>query len=36
MLTEWNEFADPALYGSMLVIDGRGVTKTNNYEGICW
>jgi len=36
ILTEWNEFADPTLYGSMLVIDGRGVTKTNNYEGICW
>ncbi|HQN76115.1 MAG TPA: UDP-glucose/GDP-mannose dehydrogenase family protein, partial [Methanomassiliicoccales archaeon] len=36
ILTEWPEFADPALYGSMLVVDGRGVTKTNNYEGICW
>jgi UDPglucose 6-dehydrogenase len=36
ILTEWQEFSDPALYGSMLVVDGRGVTKTNNYEGICW
>ncbi len=36
ILTEWQEFSDPALYGSLLVIDGRGVTKTNNYEGICW
>jgi UDPglucose 6-dehydrogenase len=36
VLTEWKEFADPALYGEMPVIDGRGITKTNNYEGICW
>jgi len=36
VLTEWQEFSDPSLYGSMLVVDGRGVTKTNNYEGICW
>ncbi len=36
ILTEWQEFSDPGLYGSLLVIDGRGVTKTNNYEGICW
>ena len=36
ILTEWQELSDPALYGSMLVVDGRGVTKTNNYEGICW
>jgi len=36
ILTEWQEFSDPFLYGSMLVVDGRGVTKTNNYEGICW
>ncbi len=36
ILTEWQEFSDPSLYGSMLVVDGRGVTKTNNYEGICW
>ncbi len=36
ILTEWQEFSDPALYGSMLVVDGRGVVKTNNYEGICW
>jgi len=36
ILTEWKEFADPGLYGNMLVVDGRGITKTNNYEGICW
>ena len=36
ILTEWKEFADPSLYGEMLVVDGRGITKTNNYEGICW
>jgi UDPglucose 6-dehydrogenase len=36
IVTEWAEFADPSLYGDMLVIDGRGVTKTSNYEGICW
>ncbi|MDD1772167.1 MAG: UDP-glucose/GDP-mannose dehydrogenase family protein [Methanomassiliicoccales archaeon] len=36
ILTEWKEFADPTLYGDMLVVDGRGITKTNNYEGICW
>lgn len=36
ILTEWKEFADPALYGDMLVVDGRGITKTNNYEGVCW
>jgi UDPglucose 6-dehydrogenase len=36
IVTEWNEFADPSLYGDKLVIDGRGITKTNNYEGICW
>lgn len=36
IVTEWKEFADPALYGSTLVVDGRGITKTNNYEGICW
>ncbi|NLX47996.1 MAG: UDP-glucose/GDP-mannose dehydrogenase family protein [Euryarchaeota archaeon] len=36
VLTEWQEFSDPSLYGSMLVVDGRGVVKTNNYEGICW
>lgn len=36
VLTEWKEFADPALYGEMPVVDGRGIVKTNNYEGICW
>jgi UDPglucose 6-dehydrogenase len=36
IVTEWKEFADPSQYGDKLVIDGRGVTKTNNYEGICW
>lgn len=36
IVTEWPEFAPAELYGDMLVIDGRGVTKTANYEGICW
>ncbi len=36
VVTEWKEFSDPELYGSRLVVDGRGVTKTKNYEGICW
>ena len=36
ILTEWKEYADRVLYGDMLVVDGRGITKTNNYQGICW
>ncbi len=36
VVTEWKEFSDPELYGGRLVVDGRGVTKTKNYEGICW
>ena len=36
IVTEWPEFAPPETYGDMLVVDGRGVTRTNNYEGICW
>lgn len=36
ILTEWKEFSDPALYGPMPVVDGRSITKTINYEGICW
>jgi UDPglucose 6-dehydrogenase len=36
IVTEWPEFAPPELYGDMLVVDGRGVTRTSNYEGICW
>jgi len=36
IMTEWKEFADPSLYTNVLVVDGRGITKTNNYEGICW
>ena len=36
IVTEWPEFASPEIYGDKLVIDGRGVTKTKNYEGICW
>lgn len=36
IVTEWPEYADPSLYGSKLVIDGRGVVRTENYEGICW
>jgi UDPglucose 6-dehydrogenase len=36
IITEWPEYADPGLYGSKLIIDGRGVVRTKNYEGICW
>jgi len=36
ILTEWKEFSDPSLYGDKLVVDGRGVVHTKNYEGICW
>ncbi|MDH2905715.1 MAG: UDP-glucose/GDP-mannose dehydrogenase family protein [Methanomassiliicoccales archaeon] len=36
VVTEWKEFSDQELYGRRLVVDGRGVTKTKNYEGICW
>jgi hypothetical protein len=36
VLTEWKEFSDPGLYGDIPVVDGRGIAKTNNYEGICW
>ena len=36
IVTEWPEFAPLEMYGDMLVIDGRGVTRTPNYEGICW
>ena len=36
IVTEWKEFADPGLYGEIPVIDGRGVVRTKNYEGICW
>jgi UDPglucose 6-dehydrogenase len=36
IVTEWKEFSDPNIYGEKLVVDGRGVTKTRNYEGICW
>lgn len=36
IVTEWPEYADSELYGDVLVIDGRGVVKTRNYEGICW
>ena len=36
ILTEWSEFSDRVIYGGKLVIDGRGATKTPNYEGICW
>ncbi|MBX8633846.1 MAG: UDP-glucose/GDP-mannose dehydrogenase family protein [Candidatus Thermoplasmatota archaeon] len=36
IVTEWKEFSDPLIYGGKLVVDGRGVTKTSNYEGICW
>jgi UDPglucose 6-dehydrogenase len=36
LLTEWKEFEDPSLFGDKLVVDGRGVVRTKNYEGICW
>jgi len=36
IVTEWPEFGDPGLYGDRLVIDGRGVVRTTNYDGICW
>ena len=36
IVTEWREFKDPSLYGNVLVVDGRGVVRTKNYEGICW
>jgi UDPglucose 6-dehydrogenase len=36
IVTEWKEFADLSLYGEKLVVDGRGVVRTKNYEGICW
>ncbi len=36
VVTEWKEFSDPELYGSRHVVDGRGITETKNYEGICW
>ncbi len=36
IVTEWKDFEDASLYGQTLVVDGRGVVRTNNYEGICW
>ncbi|NYT16336.1 MAG: UDP-glucose/GDP-mannose dehydrogenase family protein [Methanomassiliicoccales archaeon] len=36
IVTEWSEYSNPSLYGDKLVIDGRGVVRTRNYEGICW
>ncbi len=36
ILTEWQEFADRTLYGDKPVYDGRGVTRTSNYTGVCW
>jgi UDPglucose 6-dehydrogenase len=36
IVTEWESFADPRMYGDKLVIDGRGLLETENYEGICW
>ncbi|MDW5562363.1 MAG: UDP-glucose/GDP-mannose dehydrogenase family protein [Methanomassiliicoccus sp.] len=36
ILTEWPGYADPSLYGDKLVIDGRGIVHTSNYEGVCW
>jgi UDPglucose 6-dehydrogenase len=36
ILTEWKEFSDPSLFADKLVVDGRGMVRTRNYEGICW
>ncbi|MFP4171197.1 MAG: UDP-glucose dehydrogenase family protein, partial [Methanomassiliicoccales archaeon] len=36
LMTEWEEYSDPEMYGDTLVLDGRGVVRTKNYEGICW
>jgi UDPglucose 6-dehydrogenase len=36
IVTEWPGYSDPSLYGDKLVIDGRGVTRTSLYEGVCW
>jgi len=36
IVTEWKEFSDPALYGDKIVVDGRGIVRTKNYDGICW
>jgi UDPglucose 6-dehydrogenase len=36
IMTAWPEYSEEKLYGAKLVIDGRGVVKTKNYEGICW
>ncbi|MFP4545227.1 MAG: UDP-glucose dehydrogenase family protein [Methanomassiliicoccales archaeon] len=36
LMTEWEEYGDPQMYGDILVLDGRGIVKTKNYEGICW
>jgi UDPglucose 6-dehydrogenase len=36
IVTEWEEYADPNLYGDKLVIDGRGIVRTKKYDGICW
>ena len=36
IVTEWPEYSNHSLYGAKLVIDGRGIVKTKNYEGICW
>ncbi|MEI6795588.1 MAG: UDP-glucose/GDP-mannose dehydrogenase family protein [Methanomassiliicoccales archaeon] len=36
IITEWTEFSAPEQYGEKLVIDGRGITRTNSYDGICW
>jgi UDPglucose 6-dehydrogenase len=36
IVTEWPEYYDPVMYGDRLVIDGRGIVLTKNYDGICW
>lgn len=36
IVTEWEEYGDASLFKDKLVVDGRGVVRTPNYEGICW
>ena len=41
IVTEWEEFRNPALYRGKKVFDGRRILndtqiKTLDYEGICW
>ncbi len=36
IMTAWPGYSRPEMYDDKLVIDGRGVTRSKNYEGICW